>query len=151
MGDKGVVLDRLNEERDKLESAENENRDLRKKFYALKEEYEEMQRKMSIFDANSVVDAAEIEEALVLVRQRKEGADGGLGGASLDFLQKVEDDKSEVLEQRVVRAEAELADAVNELEKTRNLLIIQHKINKGTQSLAASHSKSLERTFNLLG
>ena len=90
LGDKGHVLDRLNAERDKVESSETENRDLRKKFYVLKEESEEMRRKMSIFDAdaNSPVDAAEIEEALVLIRQRKEGATESTT-LSLDFLQKV--------------------------------------------------------------
>ena len=71
LGDKGNVLDRLNAERDKVESAEAENRELRKKFYVMKEEFEEMQRKVSIFDANSIVDAKEMEEALLLIRQRK--------------------------------------------------------------------------------
>ena len=128
------MLDRLNSERDKVEASETENRDLRKKFYVMKEEFEEMQRKMSIFDANSPVDAAEIEEALVLIRQRNgEVVGGGTSTTTLDFLQKVDDDKNEALEQRLVRSEAELADAVNELEKTRNLLIIQHKINKDYQ------------------
>ena len=138
-----MVLDRLNTERDKVESAEIENRDLRKKFYVMKEELEELQRKQSIFDAHSPIDTAEIEEALVIVRQRKEGVGGG-GATSLDFLQKVEDEKNEALEQRVVRAEADLADAVNELEKTRNLLIIQHKINKDYQKELETTQGKLE-------
>ena len=40
----------------------------------------------------------------------------------------VEEDTKEALERRVVEAESTLAGAANELEKTRNLLIIQHKV-----------------------
>ena len=72
-----------------MEAAETENRDLRKRFYVLKEELEELQQKMSFFDAHSAVDAAEIEEALLLVRKRKEA--GEASQPTLDFLQKVGD------------------------------------------------------------
>lgn len=49
------------------------------------------------------------------------------------FLGNVEDDVNKDLEKSLRNLQANHAEAVQELEKTRNMLIMQHKINKDYQ------------------
>ena len=82
----------------------------------------------------------EIEEALIILRQRKQRQE-----PNFDFLQKVDDEKAQSksndgfststtfvsdLNRRILDLESQLVEAQNELEKVRNLLITQHKINR---------------------
>jgi protein fantom len=83
----------------------------------------------------------EIEEALIILRQRKERRE-----PNFDFLQKVDDEKAQSktktqrmlvigmvfidIHRRVLELESQLAETANELEKTRNLLFMQYKINR---------------------
>lgn len=56
------------------------------------------------------------------------------------FLEKVEDDIRKDLEYSMQELQLTHAETVQELEKTRNLLIVQHKINKDYQVLNSTHS-----------
>ncbi|CAG2189302.1 RPGRIP1L [Mytilus edulis] len=76
----------------------------------------------------SAIDFSEIEEALVLVKQKKQKAI-----PDPDFLQKVDVEVSKDEHKQLLEIQAEYAETVHELEKTRNLLVIQHKINKDYQ------------------
>jgi len=85
----------------------------------------------------------EIEEALIILRQRKERQE-----PNFDFLQKVDDEKTKStkkkqqiifffiehffidIHRRILELESQLAETANELEKTRNLLFMQYKINR---------------------
>ena len=83
----------------------------------------------------------EIEEALILLRERK-----GRQEPNFDFLQKVDNEKAQSkkkkdfcifclcifidVNRRVLDLESQLAETANELEKTRNLLFMQYKINR---------------------
>lgn len=51
----------------------------------------------------------------------------------LSFLEKVEDEIHKDLERSMRELQATHAETVQELEKTRNMLIVQHKINKDYQ------------------
>ncbi|XP_048576646.1 protein fantom-like isoform X2 [Nematostella vectensis] len=123
--EKNEILDKLSEERGKAEKVEEELRQLRVQHYTLKEQYDDLREKMKFFTKESAVDFQEIEEALVLIKQRKEK-----GSQDLDFLEKVDDEIGKDVKKQHQELMAAHADTVNELEKTRNMLIIQHKINK---------------------
>lgn len=58
----------------------------------------------------------------------------------LMFLEKVEDDIHKDLEHSMRELQLTHAETVQELEKTRNMLIVQHKINKNYQVLNSTHS-----------
>ncbi len=85
----------------------------------------------------------EIEEALIILRERKQRQ-----APNFDFLQKVDDEKAQSMKwikadrdlsdgfffvdvnRRILELESQLAETANELEKTRNLLFMQYKINR---------------------
>lgn len=127
--EKNEILDKLTHERESAEKLESELRGLRVQHYALKEQHDDLKEKMKFFTKESAVDFQEIEEALVLIKHRKEK-----GSQDLDFLEKVDDERSKDLQRHVTELQASHADTINELEKTRNMLIIQHKINKDYQT-----------------
>lgn len=56
------------------------------------------------------------------------------------FLEKVEDNIGKNLEHSMQELQLTHAETVQELEKTRNMLIVQHKINKDYQVLNSTHS-----------
>ncbi|XP_078607511.1 protein fantom-like isoform X2 [Branchiostoma floridae x Branchiostoma japonicum] len=137
--EKNDVLDRVTLERSQNDKMREEQKNLQIQYYSTKQELDELKQKMQFFTKESAVDFQELEEALVLIKTRKER-----GSQNLDFLEKVEEEKSRDLQQRMVRLQAEHADTVNELEKTRNMLIIQHRINKDYQTEVESVSKRME-------
>jgi protein fantom len=83
----------------------------------------------------------EIEEAIIILRQRKQRQE-----PNFDFLVKVDDEKAQSkkmkrqridfyldfidLNRRLLELESQLAETMNELEKTRNLLFMQYKLNR---------------------
>lgn len=127
--EKNEILDKLTSERESAEKLNSELRELRVQHYTLKEQYDDLKEKMKFFTKESAVDFQEIEEALVLIKHRKEQ-----GSQDLDFLEKVDDEKHKDMKRQVQELQAAHADTINELEKTRNMLIIQHKINKDYQT-----------------
>ncbi|CAH1270008.1 RPGRIP1L [Branchiostoma lanceolatum] len=137
--EKNDVLDRVTLERSQNDKMREEQKNLQIQYYSTKQELDELKQKMQFFTKESAVDFQELEEALVLIKTRKER-----GSQNLDFLEKVEEEKSRDLQQRMVRLQAEHADTVNELEKTRNMLIIQHRINKDYQTEVESVTKRME-------
>ena len=73
---------------DTAEKMEKDHREVKLQYYQLKEQHDELKDKMKFFTKESAVDFQEIEEALMIVKQRKEK-----GVQELDFLEKVEDEK----------------------------------------------------------
>lgn len=70
---------------------------------------------------------------LLQVRKQQKNGD-------LMFLEKVDDDINKDLERSMRELQLTHAETVQELEKTRNMLIVQHKINKDYQVLNSAHS-----------
>ncbi|KAK2187638.1 hypothetical protein NP493_159g03000 [Ridgeia piscesae] len=156
VGEKGSIIDRLTTENaavsvakllriplvnyiDAHEKLQEEHKDLRIKYIQLKQEADDLRDKMRFFTKESAIDFEEIEEALMIVKQRKEK-----DSHELDFLHKVDDERSKDLEKLVRELRAEHADTIHELEKTRNLLIVQHKINKDYQMEVDAVTRKLE-------
>ncbi|CAD5117963.1 DgyrCDS6705 [Dimorphilus gyrociliatus] len=141
VGEKGSILDKLTEEREKKDKMEEEHKDLRINYFKLKHENDDLQQKMKFFTKESAVDMQEIEEALILVKRRKEKEN-----QELDFLHKVDDERSSDIQRSLEELNAQHADTINELEKTRNMLIVQHKINKDYQQEAVACRSKLDET-----
>ena len=67
---------------------EEEHREMRTQYYQLKQDHDELRDKMKFFTKESAVDFGEIEEALMIVKSRKEQQ-----SQELDFLQRVDEEK----------------------------------------------------------
>ncbi|XP_077868086.1 protein fantom-like [Saccoglossus kowalevskii] len=139
LNDKNTILDKLTDERETREKLDKDNRELQIKYYSSKQELDELSEKMKFFTKESAVDFQELEEALILVKKRKEA-----GSQNLEFLERVDDELNKDMKQQIVGLQAEHAETVEELEKTRNMLILQHKINRDYQQEVESSTARLE-------
>ncbi|KAJ8302489.1 LOW QUALITY PROTEIN: hypothetical protein KUTeg_018885 [Tegillarca granosa] len=128
LGEKGGIIDKYARERELHEKLQQEYRELQLQHYQIKEEYDDIKEKMKFFTKESAVDFTEIEEALVLVKQKKQKSI-----PKPDFLQKVDEELSKDANRHLLELQAEYAETIHELEKTRNMLVVQHKINKDYQ------------------
>lgn len=75
-------------------------------------------------------------KTLVLLQAQKEQKNG-----DLSFLEKVDSKINKDLDRSMKELQATHAETVQELEKTRNMLIMQHKINKDYQVLSDTNLK----------
>ncbi|XP_017669797.1 PREDICTED: protein fantom-like [Lepidothrix coronata] len=86
------------------------------------------------------VDVAELNEALVLIKDRKQQKNG-----DPLILEKPEDEIHKDSEHSIRELQLTHAETVQELEKTRNMLIMQHKISKDYQTEVETMTKKMER------
>ncbi|XP_022337426.2 protein fantom-like isoform X1 [Crassostrea virginica] len=128
LGEKGGILDKYAIEKETHEQLQAQFRQMQLEHYQLKEEYDDLKEKMKFFTKESAIDFSEIEEALVLVKQKKQQS-----VPDPDFLQRVDREMSKDEHRKLLELQAEYAECIHELEKTRNMLVIQHKINKDYQ------------------
>ncbi|KAM3920015.1 protein fantom [Leptodactylus fuscus] len=139
LADKNEILDRMRREREQAEKLDEENRKLQLRCLEQKHQLDEFQNKLKFFTKESDVDMTELSEALMLIKARKQQRNG-----DLMFLEKVEDDINKDLEKSLRNLQANHAETVQELEKTRNMLIMQHKINKDYQVEVEAVTQKLE-------
>ncbi|CAF1259459.1 unnamed protein product, partial [Adineta ricciae] len=125
LGERGNLLDRLTLEKNSNQRTDEEHRTMHLKYLEMKEKYDDLAEKMRFFEREGDINMREIEEALIILRQRKQRQE-----PNFDFLQKVDDEKGQNLNRRILELESQLAETTNELEKTRNLLLMQYKINR---------------------
>ncbi|XP_074067403.1 protein fantom isoform X2 [Macrotis lagotis] len=139
LADKNEILDRLKAERDQTEKLTQENKELQLRYLEHKQQLDELKTRMQFFSKESEIDVTEFSEALMLIKSRKEQKNG-----HLSFLEKVDGDINKDLEKSVRELQATHAETVQELEKTRNMLIMQHKINKDYQMEVEAVTQKLE-------
>lgn len=147
LGEKGSVIDRYAQERDAHEKLQDEYRKLQIEFFTQKEQMDDLNEKMRFFTKESAVDFTEIEEALVLIKQKKQQEQ-----PAPDFLQAVDDELNKDHRKALVELQAEYAETVHELEKTRNMLVVQHKINKDYQAevnISTSKMEDIKKEYEL--
>ncbi|XP_041375657.1 protein fantom-like [Gigantopelta aegis] len=147
LGEKGSIIDRYAAERDSNEKTQQEFREMQINYYQVKEQYDDLEEKMKFFTKESAIDFTEIEEALVLVKQKKQHEQ-----KHPEFLQRVDEEMEKDVKKSLLELQAEYAETVHELEKTRNMLIVQHKINKDYQievDLAASKMDDLKKEYEM--
>ncbi|XP_006897157.1 PREDICTED: protein fantom isoform X2 [Elephantulus edwardii] len=146
--DKAEILDRLKTEKDKYEKLIQENKDLQLQYLEQKQQLDELKNRMKFFDKESDVNVDELREALLLIKAQKEQKNGG----DPSFLEKIDNKSNKDLERSMRELQATHAETVQELEKTRNMLIMQHKINKDYQmevEVVTQKMENLQRDYEL--
>ncbi|XP_029140472.1 protein fantom [Protobothrops mucrosquamatus] len=139
LAEKSNILDRIKMERDQTEKLSQENQELRMRCLEQKQQLEELKARVNFFTKENDVDMTELNEALTLLKVHRQQASGNLG-----FLEKVQDDSHKDLERSLRDLQAVHAETVQELEKTRNMLIVQHKINKDYQAEVECVTRKME-------
>uniref|UniRef100_A0A663DY90 RPGRIP1 like n=1 Tax=Aquila chrysaetos chrysaetos TaxID=223781 RepID=A0A663DY90_AQUCH len=139
LADKNEILDKIKVERDQKEKLMQENKDLQLCYLEHKQQLDELKNHMKFLTKESDVDVAELSEALLLIKVRKQQKNG-----DLMFLEKVEEDIHKDLEHSMRELQLTHAETVQELEKTRNMLIVQHKINKNYQTEVEAVTQKME-------
>ncbi|XP_037671805.1 protein fantom isoform X2 [Choloepus didactylus] len=139
LSDKTEILDRLKTEREQNEKLIQENRELQLQYLEQKHQLDELKNHMKFFSKESDINADELSEALLLIKAQKEQKNG-----DLSFLEKVDSKINKDLGRSMRELQATHAETVQELEKTRNMLIMQHKINKDYQMEVEAVTQKME-------
>ncbi|XP_035252281.1 protein fantom [Anguilla anguilla] len=137
--DKNEILDKIKTERDLNERLSQQNQDLQLRFLEQKQQLDEIKDRMKFFTKESDMDMAELSEALMLIKVRNTQKN-----KDLSFLEKAEEEVQRDLERSVRDLQATQAETVQELEKTRNMLIMQHRINKDYQTEVEAVTRKME-------
>uniref|UniRef100_A0A8C3RGS7 RPGRIP1 like n=1 Tax=Cyanoderma ruficeps TaxID=181631 RepID=A0A8C3RGS7_9PASS len=125
LADKNEILDKIKVERDQKEKLMQDNKDLRLRYLEQKEQLDDLKNQMNNF-SNVLQDQ----------KQQK--------NVDLLFLEKVEDDIHKDLRHSMQELQLTHAETVQELEKTRNLLLVQHKISKDYQTEVETMTRKME-------
>ncbi|XP_042677452.1 protein fantom isoform X6 [Centrocercus urophasianus] len=149
LAEKDEILDKLKVERDQKEKLMQENKDLQSHYLENKQELDELKNRMNSLTKECYVDvdATELNEALLLIKVRKQQQNG-----DLLCLEKEGDGSPEDLEHSMKKLQLIHVETVHELEKTRNMLVVQHKINKGYKTefeAMAQKMESLQKGYEL--
>ncbi|XP_021264051.1 protein fantom isoform X2 [Numida meleagris] len=139
LADKNEILDKIKVERDQKEKLMQENKDLQSCYLENKQQLDELKNHMKYLTKEHDIDVAELSEALSLIKVRKQQKNG-----DLLCLEKEEDNIRKDLERSMRELQLTHVETVQELEKTRNMLIVQHKINKGYQAEVEAVTQKME-------
>ncbi|XP_032280046.1 protein fantom isoform X2 [Phoca vitulina] len=137
--DKTEILDRFKTERDQNEKLIQENRELQLQYLEQKQQLDDLKHRLKFYNQESDINADELSEALLLIKAQKSQKNG-----DLSFLEKVDNKINKDLERSMRELQATHAETVQELEKTRNMLIMQHKINKDYQMEVEAVTQKME-------
>uniref|UniRef100_A0A8C7FBK1 RPGRIP1 like n=1 Tax=Oncorhynchus kisutch TaxID=8019 RepID=A0A8C7FBK1_ONCKI len=138
--DKNEILDKIKVERDMNEKLSQEKEDIQLRFLEQKQQLDEIRDRIKFYTkVQEPVDVAELSEALMLIKVRKSQRSGELG-----FLEQVEEEVRSDTEHSVRELQATHAETIQELEKTRNMLIVQHKINKDYQAEVEAVTRKMD-------
>ncbi|NXA45597.1 FTM protein, partial [Nothocercus julius] len=135
LADKNEILDKIQVERDQNEKLTRENKDLQLHCLEHKQQLEELKNHMKFFTkVNSIS-----------VQKQQTNGD-------LKIFEKGDDGIHKDLEQSLRNLQLTHAETVQELEKTRNMLIVQHKINKDYQTeveVVTQKMESLQKDYEV--
>uniref|UniRef100_A0A452EW26 Protein fantom n=1 Tax=Capra hircus TaxID=9925 RepID=A0A452EW26_CAPHI len=137
--DKTEILDRLKTERDQNEKISQENRQLQLQYLEQKQQLDELKNHMKFYDQemnSKFLSNCFIRQENTAQKSQKNG--------DLSFLEKVDSKINKDLERSMKELQATHAETVQELEKTRNMLIMQHKINKDYQMEVEAVTQKME-------
>ncbi|XP_051485535.1 protein fantom isoform X2 [Apus apus] len=139
LADKNEILDQIKVEREQKEKLIQENKDLQLCYLEHKQQLDELKNHMKILTKEGDIDAAELSEALMHIKVQKQQMNG-----DLTFLEKVKKDKLKDSEHALRELQLTHVETVQELEKTRNMLIVQHKINRDYQTEVETVTQKME-------
>ncbi|NXL55526.1 FTM protein, partial [Chordeiles acutipennis] len=144
---KNEILDKIKVERDQKEKLMQENKDLQLSCLEYKKQLDELKNRIKFLTKDGDIDVAGLSEAVLLVKVQKQQKN-----EDFMFLEKVDDDTHKDLEHSMRELQLTHAETVQELEKTRNMLIMQHKINKDYQTeveVMTHKMESLQKDYEL--
>ncbi|TPX30883.1 hypothetical protein SmJEL517_g05658 [Synchytrium microbalum] len=127
----------INEE---LKSTKNAGQDANVRMYDTQSRLEELEERLRWFSKNGEIDLADLEEALTMIRLKRER------GLSLDFLMnldELEDDKRMLQDLRT-----QYAQCIQELEKARRLLALQEEINRDYKNECEALNRRMQALKN---
>ncbi|KAM9228549.1 protein fantom [Leptosomus discolor] len=130
LAEKNEILDKIKVERDQKEKLMQENKDLQLCYLEHKQQLDKLKNHVKF---------------LTKVQKQQKNGD-------LTFLGKVEDDIHNDLEHSMRELQLTHAETVQELEKTRKMLIVQHKINKDYQTeveIVTQKMENLQKDYEL--
>ncbi|XP_041332659.1 protein fantom isoform X2 [Pyrgilauda ruficollis] len=122
LADKNEILDKIKVERDQKEKLMQDNKDLQLRYLEQKQQLDDLKSQVKFLTKDQ--------------KQRK--------NVDLLFLEKVEDNTHKDLEYSMQELQLRHAETVQELEKTRNLLLVQHKISKDYQTEVETMTRKME-------
>ncbi|XP_063053113.1 protein fantom [Engraulis encrasicolus] len=137
--EKNQILDKIKAERETCEALSQENAQLQLRYLEQKKQLEELQDRMKFFTNDKEIDAADLTEALMLIKARKVQRSG-----NLDFLEKDPHAVKMDVDRSMKELQVTHAETVQELEKTRNMLFMQHRINKDYQAEVEAVTRKLD-------
>ncbi|XP_032557991.1 LOW QUALITY PROTEIN: protein fantom-like [Chiroxiphia lanceolata] len=140
LADKNEILDKIKVERDQKEKLMQDNKDLQSCYLEQKQQLDDLKNQVKFLTKESDVDVAELSEALLLIKDRKQQKNG-----DPLFVEKPEDEIHKDSEHSIRELQLTHAETVQELEKTRSMLIMQHKISKDYQTEVETMTKKMER------
>ncbi|CAB1322836.1 unnamed protein product [Coregonus sp. 'balchen'] len=120
--DKNEILDKIKVERDMNEKCIQENKEIQLRFLEQKQQLDEIKDRMKFY-----------------TKVRKSQRSGELG-----FLEQVEEEVRGATERSMRELQATHTETIQELEKTRNMLIVQHKINKDYQAEVEAVTRKMD-------
>ncbi|XP_070828950.1 protein fantom [Chaetodon trifascialis] len=149
--DKNDILDKVKAERDANEKLTEENKKLQIQFLEQKQQLEHLHDRLKSCSRENEYDAAELTEALLLIKRQKSQKNG-----DLSFLKEVEEGATSLRELRAAHAET-----IQELQKTRSILSMESRICKDykaeldavlrkTDADRVEYEQKLERQAQLL-
>ncbi|XP_063272643.1 protein fantom isoform X1 [Prinia subflava] len=149
LADKNEILDKIKVEREQKEKLMQDNKDLQLRYLEQKEQLDGLKNQVKFLTKFQESDAgvAELNETLFLIKNQKQQKN-----VDRLFLEKVEDDIHKDLKYSVQELQLTHVETVQELEKTRNLLLVQHKISKDYQTEVETMTikmESLQKDYEL--
>nr|XP_012428623.4 protein fantom isoform X1 [Taeniopygia guttata]XP_030128564.3 protein fantom isoform X1 [Taeniopygia guttata] len=139
LADKNEILDKIKVERDQKEKLMQDNKDLQLRYLEQKQQLDDLKNQVKFLTKESDVGMAEFNENLFHIKDQKQQKN-----VDLLFLEKVEKDIHKDLEHSMQELQLTHAETVQELEKTRNLLLVQHKISKDYQTEVETMTRKME-------
>ena len=127
LNDKRRLTDALAKERETCAQLESDFQDLQSKFFAMKEDVENQENRINCFASENSVGVKELEEALLYLKQ-KAVEPPSLTKSAPSFLDQL-DTEDRSLKTELSELQVQYIEAINEIEKTRNLLRVQININ----------------------
>ena len=128
LNDKKRLTDALAKERENYAQLESDFQDLQSKFLSMKEEIENQEDRMNFFAKENAVDMKELEEALFHLKQRKDIIPSPRKILP-SFMDKLQGNDEDDVKKELAELQVQHIEAVNEIDKTRNLLRVQININ----------------------
>nr|CAB3265690.1 protein fantom [Phallusia mammillata] len=139
--DKLEFMDKMDNKNSFVSRMHSDSRKVHEEGARLRKENEDLRERLRLYTmSDDIVDVNELREALAKVRQKKHAKDHH---KRPDFLENIDDENKDP-ESMFMELQCQHAETIQELEKTREMLIMQHKINKDYQIEVETVSSQME-------